>query len=125
MRNLMILEQWFLTTIVEASANFQEGLEMTLMIQNKEKTNIKPKQQKNQDVLLSFILIHPFNICHRHKREPNFKRVTSTPLLNRKTSTLSEKKVQNLSLGKHPFKSYSFGPYLSLKGTYWYVKCTY
>lgn len=51
MRNLMILEQWFLTTIVEASANFQEGLEMTLMIQNKEKTNIKPKQQKNQDVL--------------------------------------------------------------------------
>ncbi len=36
----MILEQWFLTTIVEASANFQEGLKMTLMIQNKEKQTL-------------------------------------------------------------------------------------
>lgn len=36
----MILEQWFLTTFVEASANFQEGLKMTLIIQNKAKQTL-------------------------------------------------------------------------------------
>lgn len=40
MRNVMILEQWFLTTFVEASANFQEGLKMTLIIQNKAKQTL-------------------------------------------------------------------------------------
>lgn len=52
------------------------------------KTNIKPKQLKKSRC----VLIHPFSICPRYKREPNFKLVTSTHLLNHKISTLSDKK---------------------------------
>ncbi len=56
MINVMILEQWFLTTFIEALANFQEGLKMTLIIQNKAKQTLPPpppppKKKKSRYVL--------------------------------------------------------------------------
>ncbi len=84
-----------------------------------------PPPQKKKKFKICFIWIHPFNICPRHKRESDFKRVTSTLLLNRKTSTLSEKMYKSYHCINHTFKSYSFVPYLSIKDTHRYVKCTY